>query len=116
VVTGLTDGVDARKVYLAATLLVSAANLGLALIARNFASGLALQIVAGIGLAGMYMPGLKLLSDHVTGAKQSRFVAFYTSSFGVAASLSFVVAGAIASLLDWRFAFGLAAAGAAISA
>jgi predicted MFS family arabinose efflux permease len=114
--TALTDRVDARKIYLAATLLAALANLGLALLARDFASGLALQVLAGIGLAGMYMPGLKLLSDHVTGPKQSRFVAFYTSSFGVAASLSFVVAGAVASLFSWRYAFGLAAAGATIAA
>src|SRR5688572_16002317 len=78
--TALTDRIDARKIYLGATLMASLANLGLALFARDFASGLALQILAGVGLAGMYMPGLKLLSDHVTGPKQSRFVAFYTSS------------------------------------
>jgi predicted MFS family arabinose efflux permease len=114
--TALTDRVDARKIYLAATLIAALANLGLALAARSFASGLALQILAGIGLAGMYMPGLKLLSDHVGGPKQSRFVAFYTSSFGIAASLSFVVAGAVAALLDWRYAFGLATAGAIAAA
>ncbi len=114
--TALTDRVDARGIYRGATLLAGLANLGLALLARDFASGLAFQILAGIGLAGMYMPGLKLLSDHVTGPRQSRFVAFYTSSFGVAASLSFVAAGAIASLFDWRFAFGLAAAGAIAAA
>ena len=114
--TALTDRIDARKIYLAATLIAALANLGLALAARSFASGLALQILAGIGLAGMYMPGLKLLSDHVTGPKQSRFVAFYTSSFGIAASLSFVVAGAVATLLDWRYAFGLATAGAVAAA
>ena len=114
--TALTDRVDARKIYRAATLLAAIANLGFALLARDFAAGLALQIMAGIGLAGMYMPGLKLLSDHVGGAKQSRFVAFYTSSFGVAAALSFVAAGAMAALFDWRFAFALAAAGAAAAA
>ncbi len=114
--TALTDRVDARKIYRAATVLAALANLGLALLARDFASGVVFQVLAGIGLAGMYMPGLKLLSDHVTGPKQSRFVAFYTSSFGVAASLSFVVAGAVASLFDWRFAFGLGAAGAAAAA
>jgi len=114
--TALTDRVDARKIYLAATLIAALANLGLALAARSFASGLALQILAGIGLAGMYMPGLKLLSDHVGGPKQSRFVAFYTSSFGIAASLSFVVAGAVAALLDWRYAFGLATASAIAAA
>ncbi len=116
ILTALTDRYDARKIYLGATLVAALANFGLAVIARNFAVGLVFQILAGIGLAGMYMPGLKLLSDHVTGAQQSRFVAFYTSSFGVAASVSFVVAGGVAALLDSRFAFGVAAAGALAAA
>lgn len=116
ILTALTDRYDARRIYLGATLLAALANLGLALLARDFTVGLVFQVLAGIGLAGMYMPGLKLLSDHVTGPKQSRFVAFYTSSFGVAASVSFVAAGTVAALLDWRFAFGLAAAGAVAAA
>jgi len=116
ILTALTDRYDARRIYRGATLLAALANLGLALLARDFAIGLVFQILAGIGLAGMYMPGLKLLSDHVTGPKQSRFVAFYTSSFGIAASVSFVVTGAAAALLDWRYAFGLASAGAVAAA
>ncbi|MCW5774752.1 MAG: MFS transporter [Rhodospirillaceae bacterium] len=116
VLTALTDRIDARKVYLSATLLAALGNLGLALFARDLGSGIAFQIVSGIGLAGMYMPGLKLLSDHVTGPKQSRFVAFYTSSFGVGASVSYLATGAVAALLDWRYAFGCAAAGALVSA
>ncbi len=114
--TALTDRIDARKVYLAATILAALGNAGLAFFARDFASGVAFQLVAGIGLAGMYMPGLKLLTDHVTGPKQSRFVAFYTSSFGIAASVSYLAAGAVAALLDWRYAFGLAVFGALAAA
>lgn len=114
--TALTDRIDARKVYLVSTLLAALANAGLALLARDLASGVVCQIFAGIGLAGMYMPGLKLLSDHVTGPKQSRFVAFYTSSFGVAASISYLIVGAVAAVLDWRYAFGLAALGALAAA
>lgn len=113
VLTALTDRIDARKVYRLATVLAALANLGLALFADGFALGVAFQVLAGIGLAGMYMPGLKLLSDHVTGPRQSRFVALYTSSFGVAASVSYLAAGAVAGFADWRAAFLLAAGGAA---
>jgi predicted MFS family arabinose efflux permease len=116
ILTALTDRTDARKVYLAATLLAALGNAGLALLAHDFASGVAFQIVSGVGLAGMYMPGLKLLSDHVSGPRQSRYVAFYTSSFGVGASVSYLVTGAVVALLDWRYAFGLAALGALVAA
>ena len=59
----------------------------------NFWSAFIFRIVAGIALAGTYMPGLKLLSDHLsqmTGGKdQSRAIAFYTSSFCIGTALSF---------------------------
>jgi len=52
------------------------------------------QALLGVGIAGTYMPGLRLLSDHVTGPKQSRSIAFYTASFGVGTALSLALAGA----------------------
>ena len=46
------------------------------------------RFLAGMGLAGTYMPGLKVLSDHTEGRLQSRYMAFYTSSFSVGAAAS----------------------------
>lgn len=70
-----------------------------------------LRALAGVGLAGTFMPGLRLLSDRVEGAGQSRAVAFYTASFSVGASLSVLVTGLLAERYGWRAAFGAAAAG-----
>lgn len=109
--TGLTDRVDARRVYLFSTILGSLGALGFALFASGFWWALVLQALIGAGLAGTYMPGLKLLSDLITGPRQSRSVAFYTSTFGIGTSLSLWLAGAVASAVDWRWAFGLAAMG-----
>ncbi len=111
VLVSLTDRVDARRVYLLSTVLSGAAVLGFALSATGFWSALALRAAAGAGLAGTYMPGLKLLSDRVKGPRQSRAIAFYTASFGIGTSLSFVLAGEIEAWLDWRWAFALAGLG-----
>ena len=69
-----------------------------------------------MGLAGTFMPGLKLLSDHTEGPLQSRYLAFYTSSFSIGASASYLISGEIAGALDWRWSFGLAAVGSLASA
>ena len=107
----LTDRVDARRVYLLSTLLSGAAALGFALLATGFWTAFGFRAAAGAGLAGTYMPGLKILSDRVKGRRQSRAIAFYTASFGIGTSLSFLLAGEIAAWLDWRWAFGLGAVG-----
>lgn len=115
VLTSLTDRIDARRIYLFATTLSLIGASGFALWADGFWSALLFQAIAGAGLAGTYMPGLKILSDHIAGKRQSRSVAFYTSTFGVGASLSLWFAGTIATAVDWRWAFGLAAIGPAIA-
>jgi MFS family permease len=109
---GLTDHADARAIYLWSCALTAAAALAFALLAQGFWSALALRAIAGVGLAGTYMPGLRLLSERVTGPLQSRAVAFYTSSFGLGIALSFLVAGEVGARLGWRATFLLAAAAA----
>ena len=109
--TTLTDRGDGRKIYAAGSVAAAAGSAGFALFARGFVSAICFQALLGIGIGGTYMPGLRLLSDRVTGPKQSRAIAFYTASFGVGTALSLALAGAIASRLGWRAAFLVAAAG-----
>ncbi len=111
VLATLTDRVDARRVYAASAGLAAAGSLGFALFAAGVGSAIVWQALAGAGLAGTYMPGVKLLADRIEGHTQSRAVAFYTSSFGVGASASLWLAGALAAWRGWRWAFAAAAAG-----
>ena len=115
VLVSLTDRVDARRVYLFATALSCIGAIGLAWLAQGLWSALVLQALAGAGLAGTYMPGLKILSDHVAGPRQSRAVAFYTSSFGFGTSLSLWLAGTIGAAAGWQWAFASVAIGPLIA-
>ena len=110
---GLTDRIDARRVYIFSAGLGVFASVGFALFADGFWTALGFRALLGVAVAGTYMPGLKLLTDRFEGPTQSRTLAFYTSSFGVGASISFLLSGEIAAWLDWRWAFGLAALGSA---
>jgi predicted MFS family arabinose efflux permease len=58
-------------------------------------------------MAGMYMPGLQALTHSVDGAMRARIAAWYTSSFTIGASLSFLF-GRVGTLLGWRSAFVVA--------
>ncbi len=109
--TGLTDRLDARRVYVFSALLTGAATLAFALFARDFWSAAPLRLLAGAGLAGTYMPGLRALTDRLPEAAHPRAVSFYTASFGVGASASYLFAGLAVDWLDWRGAFGLAVLG-----
>ena len=113
--SGLTDRIDARRVYACSTLLSAGGTLGFGLAAGGVWSACLFQAIAGAGLAGTYMPGLKALTDRVDGPLQSRFIAFYTSSFGIGASVSLLLGGWIEARLDWEWAFVLCSGGPLLS-
>jgi len=111
VLGGLTDRVDARRVYFFSSLLVAFGSLGFALFAQGVWSAALFQGLTGAGIAGTYMPGLKALTDNLGERAQSRAVSFYTAVFGFGASFSILLAGAIAAALGWRWAFAVCALG-----
>jgi MFS family permease len=113
--TALTDRVDARKVYLAGGLLAAAGGVGFGLAAADFYTACLFQILLGTGIAATYMPGLRILSDRISGPAQSRNIAFYTSFFGIGTALSLAIAGAVAPLAGWRMAFVVSAVGPLLS-
>jgi predicted MFS family arabinose efflux permease len=102
----LTDHQPARRIFLASSTLNALCCFGIAL-SNGLIPALGFRAVAGIALAGMYMPGLQALTHAVEGTMRARIAAWYTSSFTIGASLSFLL-GRIGTLLDWRSAFVLA--------
>ena len=114
--SGLTDKIDARRVYVFACVLAAISCLGFALFADGALSASLCQMGTGAGLAGTYMPGLKALNDRLAAKAKSRYIAFYTSTFGVGASLSYVLAGWAGAHLGWQASFALAALGPLLAA
>jgi MFS family permease len=111
ILTSLTDRIDARRVYLVATLLSASGAASFGLLAHGEITAALFQALAGAGLAGTYMPGLKILSDHLDARRHSRYIAFYTSTFGIGSSMSIFLAAALAGALGWRTSFVLLALG-----
>lgn len=103
--TALTDRMDARKVYLAGGLIAALGGAGFGAFAQGFASAAFFNVLLGMGIAATYMPGLRLLSDRISGPAQSRYISFYTSFFGVGTALSLAIAGFVAPAFGWRSAF-----------
>ncbi|QWE24294.1 MFS transporter [Polynucleobacter sp. AP-Elch-400A-B2] len=109
--TALTDRVDAKKVYLVGGLSATCGLLGMGLFAYNFWTALIFMALNGVGLAGTYMPGLKILSDRIKTGELTRHIAFYTAFFGIGTGFSYICSGWILNSLGWRYVFGIIALG-----
>lgn len=112
----LTDRIDARRIYIGSCLLAVLSHLAFAFLAQGVFTAALFQAMAGAGLGGTYMPGLRALTDRVVGPRQSRYVSFYTAAFGVGTSLSLLLAGWLGRMVSWESAFGLLAAGPFLAA
>jgi predicted MFS family arabinose efflux permease len=102
----LTDRRPARQLYLASSALSALSCLGMGL-CDSLLPALGFRALADLAMAGMYMPGLRALTHGVEGATRARIAAWYTSSFTIGASLSFLF-GRVGTLLGWRSAFVIA--------
>ena len=99
----LTDRMPARTIFLASSALNALSCFGIAFSDGLFPA-LIWRAISGIAVAGMYMPGLRALTDGMAGASRARAAAWYTSSFTLGSSLSFLL-GQAGLVWDWRGAF-----------
>ena len=111
VLVGLTDRVDARRIYLLSAALGALAMLGFAVLAEGFWTAILFRVLIGVSFAGTYMPGLKLLGARLSGSGQSRAISFYSGAVAIGMALSVFVTGLATDTLDWRWAAALTGLG-----
>jgi MFS family permease len=113
----LADSVSARRVVAGGCLLAGAASLAFAFLARGPVVGAALRVVAGVGMAGVYVPGMRFVSGwYPADDGRGRAVGLYVGAFSLSSGLSFVLASTVAAATDWRTAIAVTSVGALAAA
>jgi MFS family permease len=115
ILAAATDRVDGRWLYVCCALLGAVASFSFAFGADSFLTALMLRLIGGVAVAGVHMPGLKLLIERTSGVLQGRGAAVYTSSYAAGNSVSFLVAGIVDAAFGWRAAFVAAGIGPLLS-
>jgi MFS family permease len=105
ILAGATDKIDARWVFVGCSLLGALASFAFAGIAHGFWMALVLRFLSGAALAGVHMPGLKLLADRIEGRAGARGTAIYTSSYALGSAASFFLTGVVDAAFGWRASF-----------
>ena len=115
VLVTLTDRVDTKRVYLAGVAMTVLGHGLFGLLAADFWSAFIFRALTGVGWAGSYMTGFKLLADKVDAKLMSRAAAGHAASIGVSGALSFAFADLSSGIGGWRMAFLASAASAALA-
>lgn len=87
-------------------------SLGFALLADGYLSGVVLRFLSGLFVAGVYVPGMRFITDWFPPAIRGRAMGFYVGTFSVGSGLSFVFSTVAVSQFDWRIAIGVTSVGA----
>ena len=107
VLVTITDRVDGIRIFMGSAALMAVANFGFAYMAEGFWTAMAFRCLAGMALAGTYMPGLKALTDRLDQGDHSRATAFYVASFSIGVAISYPLAGVLTDRIDWHTAFAV---------
>jgi MFS family permease len=112
----LTDYMPPRRIYLASAAWTALTSAAFAWWAQGFVSALALRTLVGLGLAGTYMPGMRMVAERFARGGRGFAMGCYIGTFTLGTSISLLVTGLANGLWGWRAAFGVTALGPAAAA
>lgn len=116
VLATLTDYMPPRRIYLASAAWTFLTSVAFAWWASGFVSALLLRTLVGLGLAGTYMPGMRMVAERFARGGRGFAMGCYIGTFTLGTSISLLVTGLANSLWGWRWAFALTAIGPAMAA
>ena len=101
----LTDRLPTRRVFLASASVTVAGNLLFPIAAFDPIVASALRFFAGVGLVGIYMPGLRIISQEFPGSGRGTAMGLYVTAFYTANAVSLLATGSLMNHFDWRTAY-----------
>jgi MFS family permease len=111
VLTSLTDYVNTKYIYVITSFWAGLAGILFSWWAEGFYSAMILRTLMGIGFAGTYMPGLRMVSERFLPQERGRAVGIYVGAFTLGAAISLFFTGILHSLIRWRWAFFITSLG-----
>jgi len=100
----LSDRIGGRKVFVLSAIETSLAGISFALFAKGFFSAAVIRTLAGLGQGGLYVPGMKLLSQCFSPKERGKALGIYTSALIGSYAGALYVAAPIASAYSWQWA------------
>lgn len=105
VLSALADRLGARRIFLWSTGATAIATVLIPLLARGYASGLALFALLALVNGGTYTPGLMLVADRFQPARRGNAIGWFLASASLGYAASLTVTGALVKAAGWRGAF-----------
>ncbi|MFB6108065.1 MAG: MFS transporter [Haloplanus sp.] len=111
----LADVYSTRRVVAVGAVGTGVASIGFAALADGIYAGTALRFLAGVCMAGVYVPGMRFLSDWYPSARRGRAMGVYVGAYSLSTGLSFLLSSTVAAAVDWRVGIAATSVGALVA-
>jgi len=98
----LSDRIGGRRTFVGSALVAALFGSSFAFLAHDFYSALILRTLMGIGHGGLYVPGMRILSDWYAPSERGKAIGIYTCSVLGADAGGYYIAGPIAANFGWQ--------------
>jgi len=108
----MADRYSPRWVIAVGATVTGVGSLAFAVGSTGFIDGTLLRFLSGIGMAGVYVPGMRFVADWYAASGRGTAMGVYIGTFSLSSGLSFLVASGVASAVGWRTAIAVTSVGA----
>ncbi len=98
----LSDKYNPKYSFMYGALLAGISGILFVFLADGFISALLLRLLSGIGIAGIYVPGMKIVAQMAPPEKRGAAMGVYVGSLVVGSGFSLLVSGMLINLTGWQ--------------
>ena len=109
--SSLTDFTKSKYIIVWGAIWSGVWNLVFTGLAHDTTSAIILRAMIGFGIAGIYMPGVNLISRQIHVSKRGSAMGFFVAAFTLGSAVSIVIGGNLSATLGWQTAFGITSIG-----
>lgn len=101
----LTDRLEPRHILFVSAAVSVFANVLFPIAADGIITASFLRAIAGAGLVGVYVPGLRVISEQFSDSGRGMAMGLFVTAFYAANSVSLIATGTLMAWLSWREAY-----------
>lgn len=114
--SSLTDYIKSKNIIVWGAIWAAVWNLGFVRFAHDTNSAILLRALIGFGIAGIYTPGINMISQQIHSSKRGGAMGFFVASFTLGTAASIAIGGNLSATLGWKTAFSITSIGPIIGA
>ncbi|MEB1806748.1 MAG: MFS transporter [Bacillaceae bacterium] len=98
----MSDKYDPKQSFVYGALIAGTAGILLSFFAQGFWSTLILRTISGIGIAGIYVPGMRIISQLFPSHERGKALGVFVGSLVIGSGFSLLVSGVFIEKIGWQ--------------